>query len=101
MQQPEKTCTFNGSHMQGLSDARVSLIGDIEAVQEQELASVKQAYKQQHPNSFWVDFGDFSMWKLSPRLGRLIGGFARAGSVCLQRYHLLTYCPAMPAWLMS
>ena len=46
-----------------------------------DLAEVRTTYKQQHPNSFWIDFGDFSLWKLTPKLARLIGGFARAGQV--------------------
>ena len=47
----------------------------------EEEQAVRAAYKQRHPNSFWVDFGDFALFRLTPRTGRLIGGFARAGQV--------------------
>ena len=80
---PNRLCSHVGV-MQGLQDARVNLIGDIEAVEQQDLAGVRSTYKQQHPNSFWIDFGDFSMWRLTPKLARLIGGFARAGQVSMQ-----------------
>ena len=69
--------------LQGLSDARVSLTGDIYAVEENDKEGVRAAYKKKHPKSFWVDFGDFTLFRLTPRTGRLIGGFARAGQVSL------------------
>lgn len=67
--------------MQGLEDARVNLTGDIEQVSKDEDPQIRDLYKKKHPNSFWIDFGDFSLFRLTPRQGRLIGGFARAGKV--------------------
>lgn len=72
---------FQRASLQGLEDARISLIGDIESVEGEALGLAKEAYRKRHPDSFWIDFGDFSMWKMSPKSGRLIGGFARAGQV--------------------
>eukprot|EP00887_Chlorella_sp_A99_P000171 scaffold13.g171.t1 len=43
----------------GISDARVNLIGRAAPVGEAEQAAVREAYLAKHPNSFWVDFGDF------------------------------------------
>ena len=48
--------------------------------------AARDAYKQRHPNSFWVDFGDFAMFRLTPRTGRLVGGFGRAGQVKTLRH---------------
>lgn len=67
--------------MQGLQDARVSLTGDITAVEGQEAEQLRGLYRKRHPDSFWVDFGDFSIFRMVPKTGRLIGGFARAGQV--------------------
>ena len=66
-----------------MQDARVSLIGDVEALSGDEAQQVKEVYKKKHPGSFWVDFGDFSVFRLTPKTARLIGGFARAGQVTL------------------
>jgi hypothetical protein len=59
----------------------VSLTGDIRAVEGEEAEQLRGVYRKRHPKSFWVDFGDFSIFRLVPITGRLIGGFARAGQV--------------------
>ena len=39
-------------------------------------------YKKQHPNAFWVEFGDFTFFRMSElKAVRFIGGFARAGDI--------------------
>ena len=34
-------------------------------------------FLRRHPDAFYVDFGDFSFWRLAIRGGRMIGGFGR------------------------
>lgn len=46
------------------------------------LAPLKALYKERHPGSFWVEFGDFHWFQMtSIAAARVVGGFARAGSV--------------------
>ena len=44
-------------------------------------------YLKKHPDAFWVDFGDFSWWRMEKvEMARLVGGFARAGKVTADDY---------------
>ena len=46
------------------------------------MAELKTEYKSKHPNAFWIDFGDFSVYEAQELVQvRLVGGFARAGSI--------------------
>lgn len=67
---------------QGLADARVCLTGEITPVAAEGLDPLKALYKQRHPGSFWVEFGDFHWFQMTNIVAaRVVGGFARAGSV--------------------
>lgn len=70
----------------GAADARVALTGDVARVPAAEEAAARAAYARKHPDAFWASFGDFSFWRLEPRALRLVGGFARAGSVAPALY---------------
>ena len=58
------------------------MIGDIAPVPEADKEGVRSAYLARNPGSFWVNFGDFTLFRMTRMVtGRLIGGFARAGQV--------------------
>lgn len=58
---------------------------------------MREAYLAKHPNSFWVDFGDFSWWRLDEVLqARVVGGFARAGKVAGDEYAAAQPDPIAP-----
>jgi heme iron utilization protein len=65
-----------------LSDARVTISGTVERVSEEEKTAARELYLRKNPSSFWVDFGDFSFFRMQS-IARvwLIGGFAPVGSV--------------------
>ena len=61
-------------------------MGNIARVGEAEQAALREVYLAKHPGSFWVDFGDFTWFRLADVVaGRLVGGFARAGKVDVLR----------------
>lgn len=82
MEDPRCTLTVTAPDFKGAADARVSLTGKLTRVSAEELPAAKKLYIGKHPDAFWVEFGDFSFWRMDEIIGiRLVGGFARAGSV--------------------
>lgn len=82
-------CSFTvmAEGFRGLSDARVNVIGNITPVPEQDIAAAKRLYLARHPDSFWVEFGDFTWFRMDQILSaRVVGGFARAGAVSGAEY---------------
>jgi heme iron utilization protein len=70
-----------------LGAARATLIGQAEAVPEQDLAGVKEHYLARHENSrYWVDFSDFSFFRLEPIDLYYVGGFGVMGWVEARDY---------------
>ena len=54
----------------------------LKVTDEERVAELKTEYKSKHPNAFWIDFGDFSVYEAQELVQvRLVGGFARAGSI--------------------
>jgi putative heme iron utilization protein len=65
-----------------LGAARVTLIGDVTQVPQADKPSVRELYLAQHPNSkYWVDFSDFSFFRLEPLDLYYVGGFGVMGWV--------------------
>ena len=65
-----------------LGAARATLIGRAEPVPENELAATREAYLARHENSrYWVDFADFSFFRLEPIDIYYVGGFGVMGWV--------------------
>jgi putative heme iron utilization protein len=65
-----------------LGAARATLIGDAIVVPESDLASVREIYLSRHENSrYWVDFQDFSFFRLEPIDLYYVGGFGVMGWV--------------------
>jgi putative heme iron utilization protein len=65
-----------------LGAARATLIGSAESVPASELHSVRETYLARHENSrYWVDFSDFSFFRLQPIDLYYVGGFGVMGWV--------------------
>jgi heme iron utilization protein len=65
-----------------LGAARATLIGVAEPVPISDLASVREMYLARHENSrYWVDFSDFSFFRLQPVDLYYVGGFGVMGWV--------------------
>jgi putative heme iron utilization protein len=70
-----------------LGAARATLIGHAEQVQEHDLVSVRERYLARHENSrYWVDFADFSFFRLQPLDLYYVGGFGVMGWVEAAEY---------------
>ena len=41
---------------------------------------------KKHPGAFWIEFGDFNLFKMEIEKINFVGGFARAGSVTPEEY---------------
>jgi putative heme iron utilization protein len=79
--------TVMADGFRGLSDARVNITGTISKVPATEISAAKDLYLSQHPQSFWVEFGDFTWFRMDQVLSaRLVGGFARAGKISGEEY---------------
>jgi hypothetical protein len=65
-----------------LGASRVTLVGNILAVPNPELAEVRKLYLQRHANSkYWVDFEDFSFYRMDVIDVYYVGGFGVMGWV--------------------
>jgi heme oxygenase (biliverdin-IX-beta and delta-forming) len=65
-----------------LGAPRATLIGHAGPAPQHELASVREAYLARHENSsYWVDFSDFSFFRLQPVDIYYVGGFGVMGWV--------------------
>jgi heme iron utilization protein len=61
-----------------LAAGRVTLIGDLLEVGGDERAAVRDVYLAANPASaYYIDFGDFSFWRLDVRSIRYVGGYGR------------------------
>jgi putative heme iron utilization protein len=70
-----------------LGAARGTLIGEAEQVPGQDSASVREQYLARHQNSrYWVDFADFSFFRLQPIDLYYVGGFGVMGWVDAAEY---------------
>jgi putative heme iron utilization protein len=70
-----------------LGAARATLIGNADPVPENEVAGVRERYLARHKNSqYWVDFSDFSFFRLQPIDLYYVGGFGVMGWVNARDY---------------
>jgi heme iron utilization protein len=77
----------SGSDGDPLGAARATLIGNVEPVQEHEASSVREKYLARHENGrYWVDFPDFSFFRLQPIDLYYVGGFGVMGWVEAAEY---------------
>jgi heme iron utilization protein len=72
-----------------LGAARATLVGDTVPVPANEIASAREQYLARHENSrSWVDFKDFSFYRLQPIDIYYVGGFGVMGWVEANDYKL-------------
>jgi heme oxygenase (biliverdin-IX-beta and delta-forming) len=70
-----------------LGAARATLIGKSETVPDDDVSSVRETYLARHRNSrYWVDFADFSFFRLEPIDLYYVGGFGVMGWVDAMEY---------------
>jgi heme iron utilization protein len=70
-----------------LAAGRVTLIGDLLEVPGDERRTVRDIYLGANPaSSYYIDFGDFSFWRLEVRSVRYVGGYGRMSWVEAQDY---------------
>jgi heme iron utilization protein len=71
-----------------LGASRATLVGDVEPVAVDEVSSAREQYLSRHGNSrSWVDFADFSFYRLQPIDIYYVGGFGVMGWVSAEDYH--------------
>lgn len=70
-----------------LGASRVTLVGNAEVVPKDEVAAVRALYLARQPNSkYWVDFDDFSFYRLDVIDIYYVGGFGVMGWVAASEY---------------
>jgi hypothetical protein len=70
-----------------LGAARATLIGNAQPVSENDAGDVRERYLARHESSrYWVDFSDFSFFRLQPVDLYYVGGFGVMGWVEAQDY---------------
>jgi len=71
-----------------LDASRVTLIGETTKVPEGELQEVRDGYLERYKNaSYWVDFDDFSFYRMDIKDIYFIGGFGAMGWVTVDEYY--------------
>jgi putative heme iron utilization protein len=79
--------TQNDSDGDPLGSSRVTLVGNAAPVPEAEVAAARKVYLTSHPNSkYWVDFEDFSFYRLDVVDVYYVGGFGVMGWVPASEY---------------
>lgn len=77
-----------------LGAARATLIGNALPVSAEALSEVREQYLTRHPNSrYWVDFADFSFFRLDPIDLYYVGGFGVMGWVEAEDYQRASVDP--------
>jgi heme iron utilization protein len=70
-----------------LGASRVTLVGNVDLVPNTELAEVRKLYLERHANSkYWVDFEDFSFYRMHVVDVYYVGGFGVMGWVSASDY---------------
>jgi heme iron utilization protein len=70
-----------------LGASRVTLVGNVSALGEPDVAEVRQLYLARHENSkYWVDFQDFSFYRMDVVDVYFVGGFGVMGWIPVSEY---------------
>ncbi len=78
---------------QDMSSGRVTISGMVVLLEGDDAAAAKKAFLAKNPQSFWVEFGDFSWFSMDAIVtARLVGGFGRIKQVPSQ--------PSLPSILV-
>ena len=87
MVNPKCSLTVATKEFKGLADGRVNLMGTCHILKDaDELSTAKEIFLKKHPNSFWIEFGDFDIIRMDVEHVRFVGGFARVGSISAKDY---------------
>jgi len=71
-----------------LDASRVTLMGETSKVQEDKLSEVRELYLSRYQNaSYWVDFDDFSFYRMNINDIYFVGGFGAMGWVTVEDYY--------------
>lgn len=97
MEESKASLSVTAASFKGAADARVTITGLVVPVKDQdEKATCREMYLAAHPSAFWIDFGDFTFYRMLKadfKQARLVGGFARAGSIDSDKYLTATVDP--------
>jgi len=70
-----------------LGAARVTLIGNVQQIPDEDKPEAREIYLKAHPNShYWVDFTDFAFFRMEPLDIYYVGGFGVMGWVAASDY---------------
>jgi putative heme iron utilization protein len=70
-----------------LGAARVTLVGNVLQISDEDKPEARELYLKVHPNShYWVDFNDFAFFRLDPIDVYYVGGFGVMGWVTAPDY---------------
>lgn len=70
-----------------LAVGRVTLVGDLTEVGAEERRTVRERFLEANPaTAGYIDFGDFSFWRLEVRAVRYVGGYGRMSWVDVRDY---------------
>jgi putative heme iron utilization protein len=70
-----------------LAAARLTLLGEARQLAQPDSSNAREIYLARHPRaSYWVDFDDFSFWRLDVKDVYFVGGFAAMGWVTAEDY---------------
>lgn len=79
--------TQNNAESDPLGASRVTLVGGVQPVPQTEIAAARRDYLARHANSkYWVDFEDFSFYRLDVVDVYYVGGFGVMGWVTASEY---------------
>lgn len=93
---PRCSVTIAAKEFKGAADGRVNLMGKVVKVPREEIEACRETYLKKHPGAFWVNFGDFTWFRMDEiEKIRFVGGFARAGGVTPEEYREASPDPIM------
>jgi putative heme iron utilization protein len=82
------------AHNDPLAVARLTLMGTVARVSQDDLMQVRNAYLERHPEAGrWADFGDFAWFRMELRESYLVGGFGVMGWISAEDYAQATVDP--------
>jgi hypothetical protein len=71
-----------------LAAARLTLVGEARSIGRHASGTVRDRYLARHPRAaYWVNFEDFSFWRLEVQDAYFVGGFAAMDWVTAESYH--------------
>ena len=76
-----------GAERDPLAAGRLTLLGEARRLPAADVAAARAAYLARHEKArYWVDFDDFTFWRLEVRDTYFVGGFAAMGWVGPEEY---------------